>query len=329
MKMFLLNPLYLVCLIFIPIVIILKNRKNAGVSVLFSNFCSYRERSSVKYRVPAVLDTAAVFLAIVALARPVSLEKEISPPVEGKDIIIALDVSGSMEALDFQPDNRIEAAKTVIKDFVKTRKSDRLGLVFFARDSFLQVPLTTDYDIFNELLARLKTGVVEDGTAIGNGIGLALSRLQQSKAKSRLIILLTDGDNNAGNISPVTAAEIAAKEGVKIYSILIGTDEPVPFPTGKDMFGRDTFRKVHIKTDPELLKKISSMSEGRFYQSISTEELQKAFFDIDQLEKSPVPARSIKIYKEYAPRFILFAMLLICLARMVALLFRVYPEVER
>ncbi len=327
--MFLIDPLYLLLLLVLPIVIILRNRKKAGVAVLFSNFCNFRKSSSFKYSLAQLFDVAAVILAIFALARPVTLEREISPPVEGKDIMIVLDVSGSMEALDFQPKNRMEAAKEVIRDFVRTRKNDRIGLVFFARDAFLQVPLTTDYDIFNELLAKIKTGVIQDGTAIGNGIGLALSRLQNSNAKSRIVILLTDGDNNAGNISPVTAAEIASKEGIRIYSVLIGTDELVPFPTGKDMFGRMTYQNVHIKTDPDLLKKISSMSGGKFYQSISTEELQRAFHDIDQLEKSAIPARSIRVYKEHAPLFILIALMLICLARLSGMIFKVYPEVER
>ncbi len=325
----LLSPFFLILFVLLPFAFIVMFKRGTGVSVLFSNYDNLRKPASLKYFLTPLFDIAALILAIIALARPVALEREISPPVEGKDIMLVLDVSGSMEALDFKPRNRMEAAKKVIEDFVDTRKSDRLGLVFFARDSFLQVPLTTDYDMFKELMSRLETGVIEDGTAIGNGIALALSRLQHSNAKSRVIILLTDGDNNAGNVSPLTAAKIAASKGIKIYPVLIGTDELVPFPTGKDIFGRDTFSKVHIKTDPDLLKEIAEISGGKFYQSISTEELEKAFSDIDKLEKSSLPARSIKIYKEQAPRFILFALLLISLARILSLIFRVYPEVER
>ena len=144
-----------------------------------------------------------------------------------------------------------------------------------------------------------------------------------------MIILLTDGDNNSGNISPETAANLAAEKGVKIYSILIGTDGEVPFPAGKDFFGRDTFQKVKMKTNPELLRNISAKSGGKFYQSISTEELQKAFKDIDELEKSPIPARKLKIYNEYAPDFIILAMIIILLARIFSIIFKVYPEVER
>ena len=328
--MFPLEPLFL--LLWIPLVLLAvgliksKTRRN---SVAFTNFHNLRSKANAKYFLPQFFDFLALFILVFALARPVTLEKTVTPPVEGKDIMIALDVSGSMEALDFQPKNRITAAKNIIEEFVKGRKSDRLGLVFFAKESFLQVPLTTDYDIFNELLARVTTGVIEDGTAIGNGLGLALSRLESSKAKSKVIILLTDGDNNSGNISPETAANLAAEQGVKVYSILIGTSGLVPFPAGKDFFGRDTFQKVQMKVNPELLRNISDKSGGKFYQSISTEELQKAFKDIDELEKSPIPARKLKIYNEYAPDFIILAMIFILLARIFAIIFKVYPEVER
>lgn len=326
----LLDPLWLLLIIPALIIPVLKIRmKSSKFSIFYTNFREFRKKASLVYLLPDLIDLLAVIILISALARPVSLEKTVTPPVEGKDIMVVLDVSGSMEALDFQPKNRIEAAKSVIESFVKGRSGDRLGLVFFAKDSFLQVPLTTDYDIFVELLSRLKTGVIEDGTAIGNGLGLAVSRLENSTAKSRIVIILTDGDNNAGNISPVNAAQYASKKGVKIYSILIGTDAEVPFPAGKDFFGRDSFQKVQMKTNPDLLKQISDVSGGKFYQSISTEELKKAFKEIDELEKSPVPARKLKIYNEYGPLFIMFAGILILLARLVAMKFRIYPEVER
>lgn len=325
-----LDPYYLLLLVLPLILTVWKIRAGGGfVRTFFTNFQSMRSSVSSAYFFPQFLDVIAIVLAIVALARPVSLQKTIVPPVEGKDIMVVLDVSGSMEALDFQPKNRIEAAKLVIKDFIKGRTSDRLGLVFFAHDSFLQVPLTTDYDVYHELLSRLKTGVIDDGTAIGNGVGLALSRLESSKAKSRIVILLTDGDNNAGNLSPETAAEIAEKEGIKIYSILIGTDKPVKFPAGKDFFGRQSFQTIKMKTNPDLLKMMAETSNGKFYQSISTKDLQKAFKDIDSLEKSPVPSRKLKIYNEYAVIFIGLSILLIVLARLLALLFKVFPEVER
>ena len=325
-----LSPYWLLfAILIIPAAYLHLRLKGASGRMIYSNFHDLRSRASWKFMLPGIIDAVAILVAVIALARPVSLERTVTPPIEGKDIIVALDISGSMEALDFQPKNRIEAAKKVIESFVKGRSSDRLGLVFFAKESFLQVPLTTDYDVFIELLSRLKTGVIEDGTAIGNGLGLALSKLSKSSAKSRVIILLTDGDSNAGNLSPETAAEMAAGEGVKIYSILIGTDKAVPFPTGKDFFGNETFQNIQMKTNPGLLKSISEKSGGKFYQSISTDELKKAFKDIDELEKSPVPARKLKIYNEYAPYFIVFSILLLCLARFAALIFKLYPEVER
>ena len=328
--MFPLEPLFLLLWILLVLLAVgLIKSKTRRNTVAFTNFHNLRSKANAKYFLPQFFDFIALFILVFALARPVTLEKTVTPPVEGKDIMIALDVSGSMEALDFQPKNRITAAKNIIEEFVKGRKSDRLGLVFFAKESFLQVPLTTDYDIFSELLARVTTGVIEDGTAIGNGLGLALSRLESSKAKSKVIILLTDGDNNSGNISPETAANLAAEKGVKVYSILIGTNGLVPFPAGKDFFGRDTFQKVQMKVNPELLRNISAKSGGKFYQSISTEELQKAFKDIDELEKSPIPARKLKIYNEYAPDFIILAMIFILLARIFSIIFKVYPEVER
>jgi Ca-activated chloride channel family protein len=176
---------------------------------------------------------------------------------------------------------------------------------------------------------RLRFGVIDDGTAIGNGLGLALSRLEDSKAKSRLVILLTDGDNNSGNVSPETAADIAQKLGIKIYTILIGTDKPVPFPAGKDIFGRDTYQTVPVKINPDLLKRLAETTGGKFYRSISTDELRRAFNDIDKLEKSPVPAQKYKLYDEFAPYFIAVALLLILFGRLFALLFPLYPEVER
>ncbi len=323
-----LNPWFLILLVavifvFLPVV------TKRGSRVLFSNFNGLRSSASFLSLIPVFFDALAVILLVVALARPVSVDKVITPPVEGKDIMIALDVSGSMEALDFKPHNRLEAAKKVIDQFIKGRRNDRIGLVFFAGESYLQVPLTSDYGMFSTLMRRLKTGVIEDGTAIGNGLGLALSRLEESKAKSKVIILLTDGANNAGNVTPEETAKIAKKMGVKIYPILIGTDKPVPFPAGKDLFGRMTYQKVSMKTDPDLMKMLASTTGGTFFRSLDTKDLERSFAKIDALEKSPLPAKTYRTYKEYAVYLILAAMILILLARLAALLFPIYPEVER
>ncbi len=303
--------------------------RDRRASLLFPDHLHLRRRADGRAGIARFFDVIAVILLGVALARPVSVERVVTPPVEGKDIMIALDISGSMEALDFQPKNRIEAAKGVIEQFVKSRSSDRLGLVFFARESFLQVPLTSDYTMFVNLLRKLETGVIEDGTAIGNGLALAVSRLEQSKAKSRLVILLTDGDNNSGNVSPEAAAKAAKDLGIKVYTILIGTNKPVPFPAGKDIFGRDAYQTVTMKVNPDLLRNIADTTGGKFYSSISTEELRRAFAEIDALEKSPLPAQKYKLYDEFAPYFILAALLSLLVGRLLALLFPLYPEVER
>ncbi len=294
----------------------------------FPLFKGIRSDGSRRWLAPVLLDILGFIMLAIAIARPVSLDRVVTPPVKGKDIVIALDVSTSMNALDFKPKDRLKAAKTVIEQFVAGRKSDRLGLVFFAQESFLQVPLTTDYSIFMNLLSRLETGVIADGTAIGNGIGLAVSRLENSKAKSRVIILLTDGDNNSGNLRPEDAAQLAKENGIKIYTILIGTNREVPYPT-KDIWGGKTYTKVRMKVNPALMQKIAKTTGGKFYQSISTNDLKDAFIDIDKLEKSEIPTKKFKLYKEFAPSFIIFGIILILLARVVALLFPLYPEVER
>ncbi len=302
--------------------------KKRLLGIFYSNFRNMRKNADNSFYITPFLDIFAVLILIIALARPVSLEKEVTPPIQGKDIFVALDISTSMEALDFQPDNRLETAKRVIDNFVESRKTDRLGLVFFAGDSFLQVPLTSDYAVFRRLLASLKTGVVEDGTAIGNGLGLALSRLEKSKSKSKVIILLSDGDDNSSNLEPLQAAEIAKKMGVKIYSILIGKSGMVPYPT-TNMFGMKSYTNVQVTANPKLLKSVAETSGGRFYQSVTPEDLKKAFADIDKLEKSPVPTNKIRFYKEYAPIFILAAMILFIISRIFTLIIPVFPEVER
>lgn len=323
-----LNPWALLLLIFVVAPFVVRLRFH-DARILFSNWNHLRKSAKLYWEMPLLLDAIAIALLVFALARPINLDKVITPPVEGKDIMIALDVSGSMEALDFKPDNRLEAAKQVITQFVKGRTNDRIGLVFFAGDAYLQVPLTMDYGMFTTLMTRLKTGVIEDGTAIGNGLGLALSRLDESKTKSRLLILLTDGANNAGNISPENAADIAKKIGVKIYPILIGTDKPVQFPAGKDLFGRMRYQKVKMKTDPALMKRLAQKTGGTFFQSLDTKELRNSFATIDKLEKSPIPAKTYRTYKEHAQQLIIAAMILLLIARIFAILFPLFPEVER
>jgi Ca-activated chloride channel family protein len=213
---------------------------------------------------------------------------------EGMDIVITQDVSTSMNAVDFappdSPDNklaRIDGAKSVIARFIQQRQDDRLGLVVFASEAYTQTPLTLDYSILQSVLASVKTGVLEDGTAIGNAIMVSVNRLRESEAKSKVIILLTDGDDNASKIAPLQAAEIAAEQNIRIFPILVGKGGLVPFPVGPNLFGRMQYRNVEIRTNPELLKNIASISKGKFYRSVDQKALEEDFQDIlDQMEKT-------------------------------------------
>ena len=243
---------------------------------------------------PAVLAIAAAGLTAIAAARPqtrTQVSRDLS--VEGIDIVIALDLSTSMNAVDFRPQDRLAVAREVLAGFIDRRPNDRLGLVVFAGEAYTQCPLTLDHRALKDILRALRTGAIEDGTAIGNALGTSLNRLRDSDAKSRVVILITDGDNNAGNISPREAAKIAAELGIKVFTIMVGKicDKPdgcpVPFPAGTDMFGRPAFKNVVIPTNPELLKDMAKASGGEFYVATDKESLEGGLDAVLQkLEKS-------------------------------------------
>lgn len=239
---------------------------------------------------PTFLRIAAAALAAVALARPqVRGAKVRDLSVEGIDIVVALDVSTSMNAADFRPRDRISVAKDVLKGFIEKRTNDRIGLVIFSGEAYTQAPLTLDYHVLTELLASVKTGVIEDGTAIGNALATSLNRLRDSDAKSKVVVLITDGDNNAGNISPMESAAIAKEFGIRIYTVMVGKGGLVPFPAGVDFFGQATFRDVEIPVNPELLKGIARETGGSFYTATDRATLESGLNDIlDQLEKSKI-----------------------------------------
>jgi Ca-activated chloride channel homolog len=249
--------------------------------------------SSVRYLVP-LLRFVAICLVLVALARPQVATTEADVFAEGMDIVLTVDVSTSMRAVDFAPTSRprdrksrINGAKEVISRFIQQRKEDRLGLVVFAADAFTQSPLTLDYSVVQNVLESIKTGVIDDGTAIGNAIMVSVNRLKESEAKSKVIILLTDGDDNASKVAPMQAAEIAHKENIKIFPILVGKGGLVPYPVGKDIFGQMQYRKVEIRTNPELLKNIAQEAKGKFYRARDQQALEEDFQDIlDHMEKS-------------------------------------------
>ncbi len=264
-------------------------------------------------------------LIVCALARPQVKEKEITINREGVDIVVLFDISTSMMAADFKPIDRFSVARETIKEFVKGRKNDRVGLVVFAADAFTQAPLTSDSSIILNLLDSVKMGVIEDGTAIGNAIATGINRLRESKAKSKAMILLTDGDNNRGNIAPQEAAKMAAEYKIKIYTIQVGKGGLVDYPV--DGFFGKTYQKVQIDVNPELLRDIADATGGRYFVATDAGTLERVFKLIDALEKTPLPEPDFVLYREKYSWFALPAFVLIILDLLMSLLFarRIYP----
>ena len=258
---------------------------------------------------PIVLRLVAVALFIVALARPVNITEEHETTTDGIDIVMAMDISGSMLARDFTPD-RLTSAKHLAAEFVANRRGDRIAVVAFAGEAFTQAPLTSDQAVVETMLSRLRSGVVEDGTAIGNGLATAVNRLRESGAKSKVVILLTDGVNNRGQISPLMAAEIARDMGIKVYTIGVGTRGRAPYPA-VDMFGNHTTVMADVEIDEELLKEISSMTGGKYYRAVNDEALREIYAEINELETSKVQVTNYQTYEEL---FLMWVVLgLLCL----------------
>ncbi len=258
---------------------------------------------------PIVLRMVAVAMFIVALARPVNITQEHETTTDGIDIVMAMDISGSMLARDFTPD-RLTSAKHLAAEFVANRRGDRIAIVAFAGEAFTQAPLTSDQATVETMLSRLRSGVVEDGTAIGNGLATAINRLRESSAKSKVVILLTDGVNNRGQISPIMAAEIARDMGIKVYTIGVGTRGRAPYPA-IDMFGNKTTVMADVEIDEELLREISSMTGGNYYRAVNDEALREIYAEINELETSKVQVTNYQTYEEL---FLMWVVLgLLCL----------------
>lgn len=271
-----------------------------------------RAPKSMRYylrHLPFVLRTAAYALLVVALARPQNIEQNVRTSTEGIDIMLSIDVSGSMLARDFKPD-RITAAKEVAASFISDRVGDRLGLVVFAGEAFTQSPLTTDQSTLQTLLARIRSGLIEDGTAIGNGLATAINRLRESEAKSKVIILLTDGVNNRGEIAPMTAAEIARAQGIRVYTIGVGSRGTAPYPA-VDMFGNMTFINQKVEIDEKTLTEIARLTGGRYFRATDKEKLQAIYDEINQLEKSRVEVTERITYHELFLGWVLAALALL------------------
>lgn len=295
------NPWVLYLLILIPALFYWywKNRDRVTPNIAFSSLRMFEEvPRSIKEKLvhlPAVLRLLAVALLIVAFARPQTFSSGENMFTEGIDIAMILDISGSMLAEDFKP-NRLEAAKKVIDDFIKGRTTDKIGLVIFSGDSFTQCPLTIDYSVLRNLLKEIQSGMIEDGTAIGNAIANGVNRLKDSQAKSKVMILLTDGVNNAGQIDPLTAAQIAQKFGVRIYSVGVGTmgEAPYPFTTP---FGK-RYQMVPVEIDENLLTQISNTTGGKYFRATNNRKLAEIYEEIDKLEKTRIEVTSYRKAKE-------------------------------
>ena len=285
----------------------------------FSDVSAYRNiPMSLRVRLihlPMVLRCISFALIVVAMARPQTHNAWDERTVEGIDIMLAMDVSTSMLAEDLSP-NRIEAAKQVAAEFITDRPNDNIGLSIFAGEAFTQCPMTTDHASLLNLLRSVRTdiaaqGLISDGTAIGMGLANAVSRLRESKAKSRVVILLTDGSNNMGDISPMTAAQIAKSLGIRVYTIGVGTNKVARYPM--PVAGGVQYVNIPVEIDTKTLRSIAATSDGQFYRATNTNELRKIYKDIDQLEKSRLNVKKFsKRYEAYQP-FAIAALLILTL----------------
>ena len=256
------------------------------------------------------LRTAAIALLIIILARPQKTDNFQDVSTEGIDIVLTLDISGSMLARDFKPD-RLEASKNVATEFITGRPYDRMGLVVFSGESFTQCPITTDHAVLINLMRELKSGMIEDGTAIGMGLATAVNRIKDSEAKSKVIILLTDGVNNRGMIAPLTAAEIAKTYGIRVYTIGVGTQGVAPYPV-QTPFGVQ-YQDMPVEIDEGILKEIAKMTDGKYFRATDNEKLVEVYAEIDKLEKSRIDVRQFKLKEEkfILPAIIAFILIII------------------
>ena len=271
---------------------------------------------------PFLLRTIALVMIIIAIARPRSSTKMDKIDTEGIDIVLAMDVSTSMLARDFTPD-RISAAKDIAIEFISQRPSDRMGIVVFAGESYTQCPLTTDRATLINLMKEIETGLIEDGTAIGNGLATAVARMQNSDAKSRVVILLTDGVNNSGEITPQTAAAIAKTYGIRVYTIGVGANGTAPYPVmtpwGVQM------QNVEVEIDENLLKNIAETTGGRYFRATDNTKLSEIYSEINKMEKARTTIDSFPIYKELFTGFALIALACLLLEVLISFILRRLP----
>jgi len=262
-------------------------------------------------------------LAIVALAKPQQGLRQTETETRGVDIVLAIDVSPSMRAEDFRPHNRLYVAKTTAEEFIRQREHDRIGLVGFGGTAFTQCPLTLDHQVLTDLLEGLDFGLVEDGTAIGMGLATAVSRLKESKTPSKVVVLLTDGENNRGAIDPMTGADLAKAFGIRVYTVLVGRGGVVPVPIDDPVFGRRV-QMVNMEVDEGTMRSIAQRTGGRFFRAQDSSALAQIYSEIDRLERAPIRSIEYRDYKDLGPMLLGFAaaLLLIHIASVATWAFR-------
>src|ERR1700749_339152 len=288
-----------------------RNRKlqgTFGLSLTSGFALAQKSSMSIWRHYGIVLRSFAVFALVTALARPQSALSWQNETTEGIDIMIATDISGSMLSEDFKP-NRLEAGKNIAIDFIKNRPNDLIGLVVFSGEGFTQCPLTIDHDVLINLFHDIKNGMIDDGTAIGDGLATAVSRLKDSQAKSKVIILLTDGVNNMGSIPPITAAEIAKQFGIRVYTVGLGTNGSAPYPF-RDQAGNIQYQMIPVQIDEAALTKISAITGGEYFRARNNMELSEIYKQIDKLEKVKI---AVTQYHKRTERFLPFAIIALLL----------------
>ena len=305
------NPEFLWLLLIIPVLMLwfflVRKRDSADLSIPsttgFQKASFWSKTKPVLY----VLRLLALALLILALARPRNVEvSKRTKTTRGIDIVMAIDVSASMLAKDLKP-NRLEALKDVATRFVQKRPNDRIGIVVYAGESFTQTPITSDKTIVQNTIRKIQWGQIEDGTAIGMGLGSAVNRLKDSKAKSKVIILLTDGVNNTGFVDPKTATELAKQIGIKVYTIGLGTNGTAMFPVAKDLNGKLIFRNAPVEIDEDLLKYIAAETEGQYFRATGNKKLESIYNQIDKLEKTEIEELKYYNYQERFRPLVFFA----------------------
>jgi Ca-activated chloride channel family protein len=321
------DPQYLVFLILIPLIgyFLWQRRSRMSGQLKYSTLRHIRKApTSFRGRLRQFmffLRLGIIALIILGLARPQSGARQEQIVTEGIDIMLVIDVSSSMLAEDFKPKNRLEAVKEVAKDFIQGRKNDPIGMVVFAGEAFTQSPLTLDYGVLTQVLNSLEVAPQEwDGTAIGNGLATAVARIKDSKAKSKVIILLTDGVNNAGEIDPITAAQVAHTFDVRVYTIGAGTRGTALYPVEHPIFGKQ-YRRIRVEIDEDLLKRIAETTGGKYFRATDTEKLRAIYREIGDLEKTKI---EVKEFTKYTELFVNYAGLALALLLLEVILSNTY-----